>query len=107
MRFGEDDDLVSRVAVAVERLRRKFLLLHSNMSKGIWCGELEADTTLNSDYFCCTTLTGTGNPERVSRKAARYILKYQNAMGHGVFFRVARRILALGQIILWVEAGGI
>ena len=31
---------------------------------GYWCGELEADTTLESDYILLHTLLGTGNPER-------------------------------------------
>ncbi len=47
---------------------------------GYWCGELEADTTLESDYIMLHTLLGTGNPERF-RKACNWILAHQNEDG--------------------------
>ena len=72
MRFGKIDDLVSRVAVAVDAAR-KFLFSQQH-EEGYWCGELEADTTLESDYILLHTLLGTGNPERFE-KAARDILQ--------------------------------
>jgi len=78
LRFGKLDDMVSRVAAAVDAARRfLFSLQHE---EGYWCGELEADTTLESDYILLHTLLGTGNPERI-RKAANYIIKYQNEDG--------------------------
>ncbi|MGD0367916.1 MAG: squalene--hopene cyclase, partial [Acidobacteriaceae bacterium] len=45
-----------------------------------WCGELEADTTLESDYILLHTLLGTGNAERF-QKCANWILRHQNEDG--------------------------
>ena len=78
MRFGKIDDLVSRVAVAVDGARK--YLFSQQHEKGYWCGELEADTTLESDYILLHTLLGTGNAERF-QKAARYILNHQSEDG--------------------------
>src|SRR6195256_1282543 len=78
MRFGKIDDLDSRVAVGIDAAR-KFLFSQQH-EEGYWCGELEADTTLESDYILLHTLFGTGTPERFA-KAARYILNHQNADG--------------------------
>ncbi len=47
---------------------------------GYWCGELEADTTLESDYILLHALLGTGDERRL-RKAANQILSFQNADG--------------------------
>ena len=78
MRFGKIDDLGSRVAVAVDAARK--YLFSQQHEEGYWCGELEADTTLESDYILLHTLLGTGNQERFE-KAARYILNHQNEDG--------------------------
>jgi len=43
-------------------------------------GELEADTTLESDYILLHALLGTGNQERF-RKAANWIIQHQNEDG--------------------------
>jgi squalene-hopene/tetraprenyl-beta-curcumene cyclase len=76
--FGKLDDMVSRVAAAADAARR--FLFSQQHEEGYWCGELEADTTLESDYILLHALLGTGNPERI-RKAANYILKHQNEDG--------------------------
>jgi squalene-hopene/tetraprenyl-beta-curcumene cyclase len=78
MRFGKIDDLKSRVIAAADAAR-KFLFSQQD-EQGFWCGELEADTTLESDYILLHTLLGTGSAERMS-KAARYVLKNQNDDG--------------------------
>ena len=78
MRFGKIDDLSSRVAVAVDAAR-KFLFSQQH-EEGYWCGELEADTTLESDYILLHTLLGTGNSVRFA-KCANYILRHQNQDG--------------------------
>ncbi|HEY1461899.1 MAG TPA: squalene--hopene cyclase [Terriglobales bacterium] len=78
LRFGKIDDLSSRVAVAVDAARK--FLFSQQSEEGFWCGELEADTTLESDYILLHTLLGTGNQERF-QKCANYILKYQNEDG--------------------------
>src|ERR1039457_4955508 len=78
MRFGKIDDLGSRVAVAVDAARN--FLFSQQYDEGYWCGELEADTTLESDYILLHTLLGTGSQERFD-KAARHILNHQNNDG--------------------------
>jgi len=78
LRFGKIDDLASRVSVALDGARKRLFALQHE--EGYWCGELEADTTLESDYILLHALLGTGNPERFE-KAARYILERQNEDG--------------------------
>jgi squalene-hopene/tetraprenyl-beta-curcumene cyclase len=78
LRFGKIDDLASRVAAAVDGAR-KFLFSRQH-DEGYWCGELEADTTLESDYILLQTLLGTGNPERF-QKCCNWILQHQNEDG--------------------------
>src|SRR3954468_15877059 len=78
LRFGKIEDFASRVAAAISACRdRLFSLQHED---GYWCGELEADTTLESDYILLHTLLGTGNPER-NQKCANYILHHQSEDG--------------------------
>jgi squalene-hopene/tetraprenyl-beta-curcumene cyclase len=78
LRFGKIDDLASRAAAAIDGAR-KFLFSQQD-EQGFWCGELEADTTLESDYLVLHTLLGTGNQERFE-KAGRYIFEHQNEDG--------------------------
>jgi squalene-hopene/tetraprenyl-beta-curcumene cyclase len=78
MRFGKIDDLKSRVMAATDAARR--FLFSQQDEGGYWCGELEADTTLESDYILLHTLLGTVDPER-NAKAARYVLQRQNEDG--------------------------
>src|SRR5205814_4588947 len=78
MRFGKIDDLSSRVAAAIGGACN--YLFSQQHEEGYWCGELEADTTLESDYIMLHTLLGTGDSERF-QKAARYILQHQNEDG--------------------------
>jgi squalene-hopene/tetraprenyl-beta-curcumene cyclase len=78
LRFGKIDDLKSRVMVAVDAARK--FLFSQQIDDTYWCGELEADTTLESDYILLHTLLGTGKPGRII-KAAQYILQHQNQDG--------------------------
>ncbi|HEV2731629.1 MAG TPA: squalene--hopene cyclase, partial [Terriglobales bacterium] len=78
LRFGKINDLSSRVAAAIGGARNH--LFSQQHEDGFWCGELEADTTLESDYILLHTLLGTGDPDRF-QKAARYILQHQNQDG--------------------------
>ncbi|HYX68346.1 MAG TPA: squalene--hopene cyclase [Terriglobales bacterium] len=78
MLFGKIDDIKSRVAAAIDATRKH--LLSRQHEDGYWCGELEADTTLESDYILLHALLGTGDPNRTA-KAARYILEHQNDDG--------------------------
>src|SRR5947207_752335 len=78
LRFGKLDDIGGRVAAAIEGARN--WLLSQQHEDGYWCGELEADTTLESDYILMHTLLGTGSQERF-QKCANYILRGQNEDG--------------------------
>jgi squalene-hopene/tetraprenyl-beta-curcumene cyclase len=78
LRFGKIDDLASRVAAAIDGCRNR--LFSQQHEDGYWCGELEADSTLESDYILMHTLLGTGDPERY-QKCANYILRHQNEDG--------------------------
>ena len=92
MRFGKIDDLTSRVAAAIDGARN--CLFSEQHEEGYWCGELEADATLEADYIVLHVLLGTGNPERMA-KAARYILQHQNEDGGwGIYFRGPSNISA-------------
>ncbi|HWX56326.1 MAG TPA: squalene--hopene cyclase [Verrucomicrobiae bacterium] len=78
MLFGKIDDMLGRVTHGMERARDYlFSLQHED---GYWCGELEADTTLESDYIIIHTLLGTGNRGRMER-AVPEIVRHQNADG--------------------------
>ena len=78
LRFGKIDDLSSRVAASVDAARK--CLLSRQHKEGYWSGELEADTTLESDYVLLHTLLGTGKQERFE-KCCNYILRHQNEDG--------------------------
>src|SRR5882672_10004214 len=76
--FGRIDELAGRVGVAIDGARR--YLFSQQHEDGYWCGELEADTTLESDYILLHTLLGTGDPSRF-QKAANWIIQHQNEDG--------------------------
>src|ERR1700757_1680464 len=78
LRFGKIEELGTRVGAAVAAARK--YLFSQQHEDGYWCGELEADTTLESDYILLHTLLGTGSPERF-QKAANWILQHQNEDG--------------------------
>jgi squalene-hopene/tetraprenyl-beta-curcumene cyclase len=78
MLFGKIDDMLERVSFGIEKART--YLFAQQHQDGYWCGELEADTTLESDYIAIHTLLGTGNPSRMQR-AVPEIIRHQNADG--------------------------
>src|SRR5215469_16664444 len=78
LRFGKIEELGRRVGSAIAAARK--YLFSQQCEEGYWCGELEADTTLESDYILLHTLLGTGNQERF-QKAANWILRHQNEDG--------------------------
>src|SRR6476660_5245530 len=84
LRFGKIDDLSSRVAAATDAARR--LLFAEQHEDGYWCGELEADATLEADYVILHTMLGTVDAERFA-KAARYMLRQQNSDGGWSIYR--------------------
>ena len=79
MRFGKLDDIKTRVAAAIDA-SRKYLFSLQHPEEGYWCGELGADTTLESDYVLLHRLLGIENPAR-TQKCANEILSHQNVDG--------------------------
>ena len=79
MRFGKIDDIKARIAAAVDA-SRKYLFSIQDHEEGYWCGELGADTTLESDYILLHRLLGTEDPAR-TQKCANEILGRQNEDG--------------------------
>ncbi len=78
MLFGKIDDMLGRVDRGMAAARE--FLFSTQHADGYWCGELEADTTLESDYIAIHTLLGTGNRSRMEL-AIPEILRHQNADG--------------------------
>src|SRR5215467_16059514 len=78
LRFGKIEGLGSRVSAAIAAAKK--YLFSQQIEETYWCGELEADTTLESDYILLHTLLGTGNQERF-QKCANWILRHQNEDG--------------------------
>jgi squalene-hopene/tetraprenyl-beta-curcumene cyclase len=69
---------LDRVADGIARAAN--WLLGQQHADGYWCGELEADSMLESDYIFMHTLLGTGDRGRMER-AVNEILRHQNADG--------------------------
>jgi squalene-hopene/tetraprenyl-beta-curcumene cyclase len=77
--FGKIDGVRARIAEAMDAAKR-YLFSRQDPDEGFWCGELEADTTLESDYIVLHTLLGTGDHAKL-QKAAQEILNHQNEDG--------------------------
>jgi squalene-hopene/tetraprenyl-beta-curcumene cyclase len=77
-RFGKISGLAERLKKAVAAAQN-FLFARQD-EDGWWCGELEADTTLESDYIFLHTVLGTRD-ERRFQQCAKEILRYQNEDG--------------------------
>src|SRR5246500_1761210 len=78
LRFGKIEGLATRVGAAIAAARK--FVFSQQVEEGYWCGELEADTTLESDYILLHTFLGTGKQDRIEQ-ATRYILRHQNEDG--------------------------
>jgi len=78
MLFGKVEGILERVSGAMAQARD--YLFSRQHEDGYWCGELEADTTLESDYIAIHTLLGTGNRQRMER-AVPEIIRRQNQDG--------------------------
>ena len=77
-RFGRIDLGLEQIAGGIARART--WLLDQQHPDGYWCGELEADSMLESDYIFMHTLLGTGDPGKMER-ALNEILRHQNEDG--------------------------
>ena len=78
MVFGHARGIAARLAEAIQRSQD--YLFAQQAPEGFWCGELEADTTLESDYILYHEVMGTRTEERTA-ECVREILRYQNADG--------------------------
>ena len=77
-RYGRMDIGLNEVSEGIARSTDWMLgLQHPD---GYWCGELEADSMLESDYIFLHTLLGTGDRGKMER-AVNEILRHQNADG--------------------------
>ena len=77
-RYGRMDIGLGQVAGAIASAAD--WLLKQQHPDGYWCGELEADSMLESDYIFMHTLLGTGDRGKMER-AINEILRHQNADG--------------------------
>ena len=77
-RYGRLDLGLGEVAEGIRRSAE--WLLNQQHPDGYWCGELEADSMLESDYIFMHTLLGTGDKGRMER-AVNEILRQQNEDG--------------------------
>jgi squalene-hopene/tetraprenyl-beta-curcumene cyclase len=78
LRFGKIAGLEARLKQAIGAAQR--FLFSRQHEEGWWCGELECDITLESDYVFLHTMLGTGD-ERRFQQCAKEILRKQNADG--------------------------
>ncbi len=77
-RYGRMDLGLDRVSEGITRATK--WLLGQQHTDGYWCGELEADSMLESDYIFLHTMLGTGDRGKMER-AVNEILRHQNADG--------------------------
>ncbi len=73
-----DHDWAARLENTIERGANHLLSLQAE--EGFWQGELEADTTLESDYIYYLHVLGKADPERIA-KLANYVRRRQLADG--------------------------
>jgi squalene-hopene/tetraprenyl-beta-curcumene cyclase len=69
-----DQEWASRLEKTIERGANHLLSLQAE--EGFWQGELEADTTLESDYIYYLHVLGKADPERIA-KLANYVRRRQ------------------------------
>jgi squalene-hopene/tetraprenyl-beta-curcumene cyclase len=77
-RYGRMDVGLDQVSAGIKRATD--WLLGQQHPEGYWCGELEADSMLESDYIFVHTLLGTGDRGKMER-AVNEIVRHQNADG--------------------------
>src|SRR3989442_2935252 len=74
----QEQDWAERLEKSIERGANHLLSLQAD--QGYWQGELEADTTLESDYIYYLYVLGKADPERIG-KLANYVRRRQLADG--------------------------
>src|SRR6516225_2066555 len=75
---GQEQNWAERLEKAIERGANHLLSLQAEA--GYWQGELEADSTLESDYIYYLHVLGRADPERIA-KLANYVRRRQLADG--------------------------
>ena len=83
-RFGRIDAGLDQVETAVSQA--KDYLFSQQHPDGYWCGELEADTTLESDYIMVHTLLGTGDPRKNEARLSMKSCASRTKTGAGASF---------------------
>ncbi|PSH03301.1 MAG: squalene--hopene cyclase [Acidobacteria bacterium] len=78
IRFGKISGLSTQLKKAIHAAQE--FLFNKQHEDGWWCGELECDTTLESDYIFLHTVLGTRD-ERRFQQCADEILRHQNEDG--------------------------
>jgi squalene-hopene/tetraprenyl-beta-curcumene cyclase len=78
VKFGRIDADVREVDAAAARACD--YLFSQQHPEGYWCGELEADASLEADYIFMHVLLGTGDAYKMKRALAE-MLRYQNPDG--------------------------
>ncbi|MGC1785062.1 MAG: squalene--hopene cyclase [Acidobacteriaceae bacterium] len=84
VRFGRLDASLDHVESAIDSSCE--FIFSCQRSEGYWCGELEADTTLESDYIMLHMLLGIGAPVRLRQTLAE-ILRHQQEDGGWPIYR--------------------
>src|SRR2546430_11051403 len=74
----QEQEWAARLEKTIERGANHLLSLQAE--QGYWQGELEADTTLESDYIYYLHVLGKADPERIA-KLANYVRRRQLADG--------------------------
>src|SRR6266704_3796373 len=74
----QEQDWAERLEKSIERGANQLLSIQAE--QGYWQGELEADTTLESDYIYYLHVLGKADPERIA-KLANYVRRRQLADG--------------------------
>ncbi len=82
-KFGRIDADLTQVESAIQA-SSAFILSHQH-PEGYWCGELEADAMLESDYIFLHTLLESGDPGRLHRAFVE-MMRYQNEDGSWSIF---------------------
>ena len=80
---GHDDDHATTVRAALDRTVT--WMFDHQADDGYWCGELEGDTILESEYILLLAYLGRGQSE-VAKKAAEYIRRQQLPEGGWAMF---------------------
>jgi squalene-hopene/tetraprenyl-beta-curcumene cyclase len=82
-RFGRIDAGLDQVKEAIKRAKDN--LFSQQHPDGYWCGELEADSTLESDYVMVYTLLGAGDQRRMKGAIAEILRKQNDDGGWSIY----------------------